>query len=365
VIKDRQAYDFLFTDRNVTSDSPLIAPHPDDGSHWNRDVSIPTLATLPHKVLLFGSLFGGGRIQSDHPLAEEWSESFGRAMAFKNEWLLRPAEAIVDRLGGQNNFVGIHARVGDGEFKRHAKANMEEAWKELVRTLEVEESVMMEMWEEVKPTELAESVLVEGDKRSKRKVHADAARSLKKRSEPIIFSSPWSPVDEDYSSLITSPPSRSRSRPSLQKRAVDDDVWSFLHGPTGSPSALFRNLNCRSPLHTDSRLKIFNTPLYLATDSRSPTTDENLRPFFASFSCVFVLSDFDRVDEERNDGVVVESVGEMGSLENGLDGVPLGRLFLPFLEAIIAAKGKITVGTAHSTFSCKSQTVRLEVGRMN
>jgi len=274
-------------------------------------------------------------------------------MAFKNEWLLTPAEAIVDRLGGQKNYVGVHARVGDGEFKRHAKANMEEAWKELVRSLEVDESVMEEMWEEVKPKE---HVAVEGDGRSKRKIHADAARSLKKRSStPIMFSSsPWSHVDEDYSSLITSPPSRSRqSRRSLHKRAADDDVWSFLKGPTQESSALFRNLNCRSPLHTDPRLKLFNTPLYLATDSRDPTTDDNLKPFFLSFPCSFILSDFDRVDEERNDGVIVESVGEMGRLENELDGVPLGRLFLPFLEAIIAAKGRITVGTAHSTFSCE------------
>jgi hypothetical protein len=41
----------------------------------------------------------------------------------------------------------------------------------------------------------------------------------------------------------------------------------------------------------------------------------------------------------------------MSRLENQLDGVKLGRLFLPFLEAIVAAKGKITVGTAGSTFS--------------
>ncbi|GAA5875903.1 hypothetical protein JCM16303_004037 [Sporobolomyces ruberrimus] len=367
VINDRQPYDFLFTDRNKTVAAPLISPCTLNDTHWNREVSIPTLSSLPHKVLLFGSLFGGGRIQSDKPEAELWSESFARSMAFKSEWLLRPAEAIVARLGGPKNFVGVHARVGDGEFSRHARQNMEQAWKRLVESLGYDEAEVEEMWEVVRAKGEEGVLEVEEEKKkakSKAKRHLEVAEKVQaKRSalvNPPAQFSPWSPIDsstDNYSFLISSPPSSSSSPPStrLQKRAPvdgdDDPVWNFLRGPSGEPSALLRNLNCRSPLHTDSNLKPLNIPLYLATDSRSPTTDPNLKPFFDAFPCTFILSDFDHPDEVRNDGVVVESVGEMARLENELDGVPLGRLFLPFLEAVVSAKGKITVGTAGSTFS--------------
>ncbi|GAA6061050.1 hypothetical protein JCM10212_004624 [Sporobolomyces blumeae] len=348
VIKDRQAYDFRITDQNMTADSPLISPNLDNSTHWNRDVSLPTLATLDHRVLLFGSLFGGGRVDSSEPDAGAWAETFARAMAFENEWLLRPAEAIVDRLGGQANFVGVHARVGDGEFLRHGKQNMELAWKELSRQLGVDEGVMDEMWDKVKPGEQA----IVGRASSKSKRHGElAAKQVGKRAVDETVESTWTLVDE-ISRDESAPPARRSEVKHRSKRGIfDDDAWSFLRGPTQELSALLRNLTCRSRLHSDSRLKAFNTPLYLATDSRSPTIDPNLRPFFDAFPCTFILSDFDRADPAINDGIVVGSVGEMSRLVNELDSVELGRLFLPFLEAVVAAKARITVGTPHSTFS--------------
>ncbi|GAA6022512.1 hypothetical protein JCM11491_001701 [Sporobolomyces phaffii] len=354
VIKDRQTYDFLFTDANKTAESPLISPlFLGNASRYNREVSLPTLAALPHKVLLFGSLFGGGRIQSSHPEARAWSDAFARAMAFDNEWLLRPADAIVARMGGPNNFVGVHARVGDGDFARHAKQNMENAWKRLVEDLGYDDEETRDMWEAV-VVEPSREQQAKGSGKRRRHSKIAAEMKAKRSAAPPVTFSIWSPIDTgDYSNLITSPPSSARPiSPRLAKRtSANDDAWSFLQGPSREPSALLRKLNCRSPLHTHPNLKALNVPLYLATDSRSPTTDPNLRPFFDTFPCTFVLSDFDRPDSERNDRVVVESVGQMSRLENELDRVPLGRLFLPFLEAIVAAKGKVTVGTAGSTFS--------------
>ncbi|GAA5993871.1 hypothetical protein JCM5350_006827 [Sporobolomyces pararoseus] len=362
VLRDRQSHDFVFTDREKTVDSPLIEPYALDDGKWNREVSLPTLSALPQRVLLLGSLFGTGRIHSSHPEAKDWAQSFARAMAFDNEWLLRPAEAIVARLGGPKNFVGVHARVGDGDFSKHAKENMEQAWKKLVVSLGYGVDEVEEMWEAVEIKGIEKEGAAERRRRHTR--FAERLKSTKRSAlvspDPITFST-WGPHDNDvfdYSDLISNTPSHPPSSSDdhfLQKRAEvednDDKTWGFLLGPTGSPSALLRNLNCRSPLHTDPNLKALNIPLYLATDSRSPSTDPNLKPFFDTFPCTFVLSDFDHPDLERNDGAVVETVGEMLRLENELDGVPLGRLFLPFLEAIVAAKGKITVGTAGSTFS--------------
>ncbi|GAA5859823.1 hypothetical protein JCM1840_006471 [Sporobolomyces johnsonii] len=352
VLKDRQPYDFRFTDRGMDSSSPLIQPDASP-SHWNRDVSLPTLQSLSHKVVLVGSLFGSGRIQSCDPSARSWSEAFGRAMAFKNEWLLRPANAIVERLGGQSNFVGVHARVGDGEFAKHARQNMERAWRELVgEKMGVRPEVLEEMWEKVKPAQLD----VVGAPRKVeatvggRKRHGGPLEKVKRKrstSTPVLPRSPWADLDADE----LDPESNWKPPTRHAKRGLADSIWHLLSFDADPSASLLRNLTCRAPLHTASRFKPFNTPLYLATDSRSPTLDLNLEIFFAAFPCTFILSDFDRPDEERNKGVVVNSVGEMGRLVNALDDVPLGRLFLPFLEAIIAAKGRLTVGTFRSTFS--------------
>ncbi|GAA5922041.1 uncharacterized protein JCM15063_003168 [Sporobolomyces koalae] len=346
VLRDLRSYDFLFTDLHKTVDSPLISPRNPTDSRWKREISIPTLRGMSQKVLLVGSLFGAGRIQTQHPEASQLTESFAKAMAFRDPWLMRPADEIVPRLGGPRNYVGVHARVGDGGFKLHAQEYMEVAWKQLVARLGYDRAGVDAMWQRFKTKDEIPDPDAAG---RKTKRHSELTPAFELKQTP--FATSWNLVDEDYSALISVPPAF-KSDSSLKKRSPDnDDAWAFLRGPSGEPSALLRNLHCRGPLHTDLDLKRLNVPLYLATDSPSPTEDPNLRPFFDAFPCAFVLSDFDHPFEPRNDDIVVESVQEMGRLVSELDGFKLGRLFLPFLEAIIASKGKETVGTPHSTFS--------------
>lgn len=304
---------------------PLISPHPDNTSRFARLVSVPAMRQLPQKVLLVGSLFGHDRVvglpglQNHDPLPE----SFARAMAFNNPWLIRPANRIRDRLGGKDGFVGVHARVGDGVFARRAPQNMETTWRELVRRLGLDEPVLEEMWERVKP-----------------KSRTNVLRERAKEE----YVSDWAQLDgEDEAHAPTTT--------SYQKRSPQHVSRAPL------PPTSLSNLTCRSPLHTSPALAVFNTPLYLATDSRSPDTDPNLAIFFDAFPCTFILSDFDR-PSDLNDRLVVESVGDMAKLVNKADGVPLGRLFLPFLEAVVAAKGYETVGTPGSTFSCELRVWR-------
>ncbi|GAA5838393.1 hypothetical protein JCM9279_003230 [Rhodotorula babjevae] len=342
VVEDRETYDFQFSDR-ASADAPLIDDNP-TSSHYKRVVSLKTLGTLEPKVVLLGSLFGTGRVRIyNEPQAHEWSEALGQAMAFRNPWLLRPANAIVARLGGPANYVGVHARVGDGEFARRARANMERAWRELVvREMGVDEAVADEMWELVRPN------VVVGRRSERGRVRA---------AEPVSVEPAAAAAREQVEARDEV--DRAEQGAQLARRGVLDGAKSWLPslGRTAdSPSSRLVNLTCRAPLHTDPRFEPFNVPLYLATDARSPEHDLNLRAFFAAFPCTFVLGDFDRPDAARNDGVVVKSVERMGRLVNALDGVPLGRLFLPFLEAIVAAKGRLVVGTEHSTFSSFAST---------
>ena len=291
-------------------------------SMWANRVSIPALAALPQKVLLVGSLFSSLRIiQADQVERVLPKRLFSEDFAFRNPFLMRPALAIRRRLGGPGQFVGIHARIGDGTFMLGALTNMETSWKKLVGKIGVDSEVMERMWEKVKP------------------IPRRKGRAVK----PEVVESTWAHLD---------------SNPS-EEEEVDDGISAHRLSrrapllPTTSNHLI--NLTCRSPLHTDPAFLPFNVPLYLATDSRSPTTDPALSSFFAAFPCTFILSDFSSPGE-YNGGVVEKTVGEMTRLVNGADGIGLGRLMIPFLEAMVAAMGAVTVGTTGSTFSRKSTT---------
>ncbi|GAA5898596.1 hypothetical protein JCM6882_000875 [Rhodosporidiobolus microsporus] len=117
---------------------------------------------------------------------------------------------------------------------------------------------------------------------------------------------------------------------------------STVDNATFSPfSSASTRSTCRSALHVSPSLLPLNTPLFLATDSPTPVTDPALRLFRQTFPCIFLLSDFSHL----------AGVERMKRLVNEVNGVGLGRLFTPFLEATVAAMGKEVVGTTGSTFS--------------
>ncbi|KAH8913645.1 hypothetical protein BT69DRAFT_141279 [Atractiella rhizophila] len=98
--------------------------------------------------------------------------------------------------------------------------------------------------------------------------------------------------------------------------------------------------HCNYPLHTDPALHVFNTPLYMATDSRSPKTDPNLFKFFRAFPCTFTLGDWDGMNV---------GIAELAAWKN-VDGEKLGGFFIPMLDSMVAARGKIAIGTQGSSY---------------
>ncbi|KAM0749365.1 hypothetical protein T439DRAFT_363921 [Meredithblackwellia eburnea MCA 4105] len=363
ILRDHQSYDLQFVHHTFPNNTFLSLST--DKSHWARRVSLPALRSHPSRVILMGSLFGSGRIHSPSPsssmetgdgktpypfpwgVAEQESlkRTLSEAMAFRSAWLMGPAGEISARLGGGGvrGYVGLHARVGDGEFERRERWNMKIVWERLVSRLRVDRRTARDVWERVKPVE----VEVEGEgggRREKRRLEEE----WEVEDEGFEFEFDEDEEDDDGEDEFD-PRKLSRRQPRSHPQRHSHARRVFPPIPP-SPTETLKNLHCRSPLHTAPSLLLFNTPIYLATDSRSPLDDPFLQPFFKAFPCVFMLSDFDR-PSELNDGIVVEGVGEMMRLVNKLDGVPLGRLFLPFLEAVVAAKGRTTIGTRGSTFS--------------
>ncbi|KAM0793376.1 hypothetical protein ACM66B_000831 [Microbotryomycetes sp. NB124-2] len=303
--KDVMPYQFVFTDLLDEPDMLIANDTTDD--RWQHRVSLLALRRADQRVVLFGSLFGTGRVQlRDGDILDEWRRELSQSLAFNNKWLLMSAEAIAKTLSQQRSYLGIHARVGDGAFGRHARQNMEALWLGLTSRMKVSASTQMRL--------LASSL------------HAsDSLDRPSKRS--------WI----RHLSLGRSFPLRRIKR--FGERDANQD------GARESSS-----VQCRSELHVEPQLRAFNEPLYIATDSPHPTRDPALAIFFDTFPCTYILSDFDRPS-----GLVpaspLQGLVRMKSLVNEQDGIELGRLFVPFVDAIVAAKARITVGTAKSTFS--------------
>ncbi|KAI5481314.1 GDP-fucose protein O-fucosyltransferase family protein [Pseudohyphozyma bogoriensis] len=127
---------------------------------------------------------------------------------------------------------------------------------------------------------------------------------------------------------------RARRFSRRQRRSFD------LHARADPASAAPSNelsLICRGTLHTEPHLLALNTPLYIATDSVAPREDPLLAHFFYTWPCAFTLSDFPEAVQEE--------------LVSDWDGSRVDPYLVPFIDASIAAKGEITMGTPRSTFS--------------
>ncbi|KAH8919739.1 hypothetical protein BT69DRAFT_468160 [Atractiella rhizophila] len=110
---------------------------------------------------------------------------------------------------------------------------------------------------------------------------------------------------------------------------------------SGKGGTLDSRLACKKKLHTEPSKQVFNAPLYLATDSHSPSTLPSLAPLYETFPCLFTLSDFMPLLEEEIDDIMHWKSD---------DGISIGSLMLPMLDGMVAAGGYVVQGTWGSTF---------------
>jgi len=87
----------------------------------------------------------------------------------------------------------------------------------------------------------------------------------------------------------------------------------------------------------------------MATDSRNATSDPSLAAFFNTFPCIFLLSDFALSSDVVSDPI--PALDELHSLTSLEDGLHVAKFLYPFLEAQVASRGEVVIGTAGSTFS--------------
>ncbi|GAA5937925.1 uncharacterized protein JCM15063_005414 [Sporobolomyces koalae] len=264
------------------------------------------------RLLQFGSLFSGSRLNLANEENQRDYEKTFNGVVIENEGLDAISDAVKERLG---SYVA-----------KNARQNMVSIFRKLTHNVLG-----------IKAREIDRMIAESADKN---------ARTVRRNPTSATTPALWQDdVEESFIEIVN--PIQGFSRRQLEPRARK-----------GQPSQpLSTSLHCRKALWpaNDKVLSRLNTPLYIATDARSPTTEPSLRLFFDWFPCAFVLSDF----TEATPGVSDSAVPALARLAAGteaewisdFDRSEMAKFLYPFLEAEIAARGVETIGTPQSTYS--------------
>jgi hypothetical protein len=286
--KDMSPYEYQIHD-DITQDLPL--------DRFNYRINLNTLENIQHNVLHFGSMFGSYRILAETEEHMAILSDIRSNMIFDNPVLNTAAENIVRKLGGANNFVGMHIRVGDGIFKLKASILVDDIFHELVN----------------KFTDLTMEQLLNYE--TEEQHNLDRTES----SEYEIKLRTFHAVDEtsNYTKPVT----------------INHDGHFIVQQEPNIDSSL----TCQQGDAITSKFR--NTVLYIATDTPDPRNHPLLSKLFKVFPCTFILSDFmNELDDIKKLQVVEERV----KLESYL---------IPMVDAMISAHGHTFLGTPHSTFT--------------
>ncbi|KAK4704196.1 hypothetical protein P7C70_g2019, partial [Phenoliferia sp. Uapishka_3] len=277
---DRRSYQLLDTD----DPDP---PSADNPYTYTENIYIEDLLGLSnYRLLEFGSLFGGTRLRLKKRENKKFYKETQKLMAYRDPMLEAMSEAVVERLGGRGNFVGLHLRLGGrNDFVANSDAFYEEAEERtdlVFRTLCAEE---------------------------------------------------YGLPDLTISALLAL----------NRRRSAEEDLSPSTLQPPSPPHHLSKTLTCPSALYPpNTPLATLNTPLYIATDGMNPRSDHLTALFRNTFPCMFFLSDFQSVNSLNT-----EEIPEIAFLARAMDpnGESLRPFLEPFLEGEVAAKAKGVVGS--------------------
>ncbi|ORX93098.1 hypothetical protein K493DRAFT_316181 [Basidiobolus meristosporus CBS 931.73] len=88
---------------------------------YQRKIMVSDLQKIPDKLLHIGSIFGNLRVTTLQHKSEY--KHILDSLQFTNPGLKKVSQAIVDQLGGRGKYLGIHLRVGDGNFSYKVEEN--------------------------------------------------------------------------------------------------------------------------------------------------------------------------------------------------------------------------------------------------
>jgi hypothetical protein len=272
-------------------------------SKFMHRYDVATLQAMDQKLLHFGSVFGTHRVLAQQASHALWLKQIRTHLIFNNPVLVDTARLVVDQLGGAgSSFIGLHLRVGDGLFKVRASINIDDIYHSLVN--------------QFTDLTLDELLLLDPSHDEDRKERTDYEVKTLRTVTNVTSELPLGVDHTGYEQTIAT-----------------------HHLGSQPPARLDPRLTCRRPQDKVDTSRFSQTIIYIATDAPNPSQHPLLRKIYATFPCVFDLSDFAFVfDALRRVHVVEEKI-------------KLDDYLIPMLDAIIAAQGQHFFGTKDSTFT--------------
>ena len=292
VIPDKSKYQYRFVDGIAANHSSNLRTS--TNATYSEDIALILLANHPAKLIRLGSLFGSRRLKLSDPAHKAIRKQIRRHMTLKHPLLQDLSTDIVTQIAGsESGFLGAHLRCNDSYFLETATEHSRMIWWKLVH------GILGLSIERTRQLELGCSITGNDSRPLPHKQYISPSKY------PIHL-----PLD--YGTLAV---------------GVDS------------------TRKCKGELHTDPDLERLNIPLFIATDSNDPHTDEHLSLFRQTFPCVSFLGDFPR------------EVEQTAAVRDPISGVEIGNMLVPFLDAMVVSRAARVVGTPHSTFSWYVQDV--------
>ncbi|KAG6866663.1 hypothetical protein C0991_000773 [Blastosporella zonata] len=123
-IKDTVPYQHRFLD--TRHDSPL-------NHKFSESIHVSDLIMSSKRLIHIGTLFGSSRLRLKNPTNTLVRGNIRELMGFTHPSLLVAASSIANSLGPF--YIGVHLRLGDGDFKNNEKTHSRRAWWQVVHDI--------------------------------------------------------------------------------------------------------------------------------------------------------------------------------------------------------------------------------------
>ncbi len=270
------------------------------------------------RMVHFGSIFGSDRVIMSSKSGLELMNIVDKALVYTSSPLLRISNRIIDELGGQGTYVGLHMRIGE------MRLGGEMFWSQANQTIQ---SIVGNLTDYLQRESTSLTSPGSIKQRVDKKPRKDKMRHSGNHEDMI---------------LVGALPQPHRSRQELLAAAnKHDNVEEFPHPSTVTdPQQL---------LHVCKTLQDKHIRLYIATDAMDARSNDAFEQLFQKWPCAFLMGDF------------LHMTGDLameGDLIFGQDLVPkrkftpqTSHLLIPLVDQLVTSQGKAFFGTPKSTFS--------------
>ncbi|KAI8069243.1 hypothetical protein BC940DRAFT_237189 [Gongronella butleri] len=260
-------------------------------------LDIRQLRQRPEKLIHFTSLFGTGRLPIRRSEHYDFFRSLQRSITYGHPAIHAMTDIVTEKLGGHGNYIGIHIRSSDGWFV--------EALPDTVF-----------------------SIVANIDRAVRSHRHQQTNLDLEDAHMPGTNDDGEAEDDddEDDDDLVLVPPPSEHRPPRLS-----ECVAAAKAGRT--------------------------TLVYVATDQRDPRLNRAFDLIWQSYPCSFTLPEILSDDQDSDDDNIDPSSSSravwtiLDQHRHPVTGASMRKFLLPMVDASIASRGWIFVGSKGSTFS--------------